>query len=102
LTRHFRRALSQEALRDVIRRERRSELAFEGLRVFDIRRWQIADKVLNQPVKGIKVSGQFPQDENGYLIVEQRTFQTPKHYLWPIPQSEVDQNINLNPNNSGW
>jgi hypothetical protein len=95
-------ALSQEALREVIRRERRSELAFEGLRVFDIRRWQIADEVLNQPVKGIKVSGQFPQDANGYLIVEQRTFQAPKHYLWPIPQSEVDQNINLNPNNPGW
>lgn len=95
-------ALSQEALREIIRRERRSELAFEGLRVFDIRRWQIADQVLNQPVKGIKVSGQFPQDENGYLIVEQRTFQAPKHYLWPIPQSEVDQNVNLNPNNPGW
>ena len=31
-----------------------------------------------------------------------RTFQAPKHYLWPIPQSEVDQNINLNPNNPGW
>jgi starch-binding outer membrane protein, SusD/RagB family len=95
-------ALLQESLREVIRRERRSELAFEGLRVFDIRRWQIADQVLNQPVKGIKVSGQFPQDENGYLIVEQRTFQAPKHYLWPIPQSEVDQNNNLNPNNPGW
>lgn len=95
-------ALSQEVLREVIRRERRSELAFEGLRVFDIRRWQIADQVLNQPVKGIKVSGQFPQDENGYLIVEQRTFQAPKHYLWPVPQFEVDQNVNLNPNNPGW
>lgn len=94
--------LSQDALRQVIRRERRSELAFEGLRVFDIRRWQIADQVLNEPVKGIKVSGQFPQDENGYLIVEQRTFQTPKHYLWPIPQFEIDQNNNLNPNNPGW
>jgi hypothetical protein len=99
---NFDPALSQEALREVIRRERRSELAFEGLRVFDIRRWKIADQVLNQPVKGIKVSGQFPQDENGYLIVEQRTFEAPKHYLWPIPQSEVDQNINLTPNNPGW
>jgi starch-binding outer membrane protein, SusD/RagB family len=94
--------LSQEGLREVIRRERRSELAFEGLRIFDIRRWQIAEEVLNQPVKGIKVSGQFPQDGNGNLLVEQRTFQAPKHYLWPIPQFEVDQNVNLNPNNPGW
>jgi hypothetical protein len=99
----FNAALSQAELQTVIRRERRSELAFEGLRVFDIRRWQIADQVLNQPVKGIKVSsGQFPQDANGYLIVEQRIFQAPKHYLWPIPQFEIDQNSNLNPNNPGW
>jgi hypothetical protein len=58
--------------------------------------------VLNQPVKGIKVSGQFPKDENNYLLVEQRTFETPKHYLWPVPQFEVDQNKNLLPNNTGW
>lgn len=94
--------LSQEAWREVIRTERRSELAFEGLRVFDIRRWQIADEVLNEPVKGIKVSGQFPQDENGFLIVEDRLFQDPRHYLWPIPQHELDQNENLYPNNTGW
>jgi starch-binding outer membrane protein, SusD/RagB family len=99
----FNAALSQAELQTVIRRERRSELAFEGLRIFDIRRWQIADQVLNEPVKGIKVSsGQFPQDANGYLVVEQRLFQAPKHYLWPIPQFEIDQNNNLNPNNTGW
>lgn len=99
---NFNAALGQSELREVIRRERRSELAFEGLRVFDIRRWGIAEIVLNEPVKGIKVSGQFPKDENGNLIVEQRTFESPKHYLWPVPQFEIDQNINLNPNNPGW
>jgi hypothetical protein len=95
-------ALNGDALQEIIRRERRSELAFEGLRVFDIRRWKISETVLNQPVKGIEVSGQFPKDENGYLIVEQRTFEAAKHYLWPVPQFEVDQNINLTPNNPGW
>lgn len=98
----FDATLSQDALREIIRRERRAELAFEGLRVFDIRRWQIADEVLNEPVRGINVSGQFPQDEKGFLIVEDRLFQSPRHYLWPVPQDELDQNQNLYPNNEGW
>jgi starch-binding outer membrane protein, SusD/RagB family len=99
----FNVALGQGDLREIIRRERRTELAFEGLRIFDIRRWKIAETVLNEPVKGIKVeSGQFPKDAYGYIIVQERTFQAPKHYLWPVPQYELDQNQNLNPNNPGW
>jgi len=99
----FDNSLSSDELREIIRRERRSEFAFEGLRIFDIRRWMISEIVLNEPVKGIKVeSGQFPKDENGNIIVEQRIFQAPKHYLWPIPQFEMDQNQALAPNNTGW
>jgi hypothetical protein len=98
----FDETISGDELRELIRRERRSELAFEGLRVFDIRRWQIADDVLSQPVKGIKVTGPFPQDANGNLMVEDRIFENPKHYLWPVPQFELDQNSNLYPNNTGW
>jgi hypothetical protein len=95
-------SLSSDALRTIIRRERRSELAFEGLHIYDIRRWRTAEIVLNEPVKGIKiVSGQFPQDEDGNVIVENRIFHA-KHYLWPIPQYEIDQNENLLPNNTGW
>jgi hypothetical protein len=98
----FDASLSQEEFRTIIRRERRTELAFEGLHIFDIRRWKTAEVVLNQPVKGIKIeSGQFPQDDQGNIIVENRIFQA-KHYLWPIPQYEIDQNENLLPNNSGW
>lgn len=95
-------ALTQAQLRDLIRRERRSELAFEGLRIFDIRRWKIADQVLNKPVRGIKVtSGAFNKDPNGYIIVENRGFSNPKHYLWPVPTFERDQNKNLG-QNQGW
>jgi starch-binding outer membrane protein, SusD/RagB family len=94
---------SQSTLREIIQRERRTELAFEGLRIFDIQRWGISDEVLSQPVKGIRVSSnQFNQDENGYLIVEDRKFESPKHLLWPVPQFEIDQNQNLLPNNQGW
>jgi starch-binding outer membrane protein, SusD/RagB family len=93
---------SQDQLRAIIRRERRAELAFEGVRVFDIRRWKIADVVLNRPVRGIKVSsGAFNKDANGYIIVENRIFTNPKHYLWPVPTFELDQNSNLG-QNTGW
>ncbi|HEY8920091.1 MAG TPA: RagB/SusD family nutrient uptake outer membrane protein [Chitinophaga sp.] len=98
----FNAALTQEQLRAVVRRERRAELAFEGLRVYDIRRWKIADQVLAKPVRGIKVtSGAFNRDPNGYIIVANRTFTNPKHYLWPVPTFERDQNKNLS-QNQGW
>ncbi|MFX1705956.1 RagB/SusD family nutrient uptake outer membrane protein [Chitinophaga sp. CC14] len=95
----FNAALNQDQQRLVIRRERRSELAFEGLRVYDIRRWKTADVVMNRPVRGIKVtSGAFNKDPNGYIIVENRLFTNPKHYLWPVPTVERDQNKNLSQN----
>src|SRR5699024_2551687 len=44
---------SQNELREIVRHERKVELAFEGLRYFDIRRWEIAPEVMNGPVRGI-------------------------------------------------
>lgn len=89
----------QDALRTIVRRERRAELAFEGVRALDIRRWKIADQVMNRPVRGIKVAGgAFRRDANGYIIVEDRVFTNPKHYLWPVPTFERDQNTNLGQN----
>ena len=40
----------QTSLRTLIRRERRVELALEGLRWYDIQRWQIGDQVMNGQV----------------------------------------------------
>lgn len=93
---------NQEAMREKIREERRHEFVAEHKRYFDILRWKIAEKVLNEPGYGIN------KDENapiGDYTVEQflgqnRTFDANKHYLWPIPQSARDKNPNLgqNPN----
>ena len=49
-------AVSVEAFRDVVKHERRIELAFEGHRYWDLLRWKDAETVLNQPVEGVKVS----------------------------------------------
>lgn len=91
---------SQAEMRDIVRHERLVELAFEGLRYIDIRRWKIAEKV----VPG-KLFGMTYADNNGNLqTIEiqsfEKTFNNPRDYLWPIPQKERDLNPNLtqNPN----
>lgn len=43
----------QAELRDVVRTERRIELAFEGKRYWDLIRWREASRLLNLPVRGI-------------------------------------------------
>jgi hypothetical protein len=90
---------TKDALINIVRNERRSELAMEGLRYKDIIRWKIADKVMNGYCHGLK-TGDVVNADNGYIRVENRTFNAEKHYLWPIPQSERDLNKNLtqNPN----
>jgi hypothetical protein len=81
-----------------VRYERRAELAFEGLRLFDIRRWKIAEQVMPTPV----VTGISYLDATGTLRTatvpaSARAF-PPRDYLWPIPQSELDLNANLKQN----
>jgi len=71
---------TQESLRELVRRERRVELAFEGHRLYDIKRWKIADKVMNGPVYGAKI----PDREELYYV-ETRRFNPERDYVWPIP-----------------
>jgi hypothetical protein len=89
-------SLSKEDMREIIRRERRSELAVEGLRIFDIRRWEMAENVLN----GYPHGAQFgePGIDNGYIRLDQRSFNPDRDYLWAIPQSQRDLNPNLTQN----
>jgi hypothetical protein len=92
-------AASQSELIQIIRNERRTELALEGHRHKDIFRWKIADEVLNGWSHGIKTNDAVGTD-NGYVRIENRKFDANKHYLWPIPQAERDlnQNLSQNPN----
>jgi hypothetical protein len=89
---------SQSDLRTIIRRERRCELAFEGLRIFDIRRWKTAQAVLNGWVHGAQYGD--PTVDNGFVRVSNRIFDPTRDYLWPIPTYELEQNSHLtqNPN----
>jgi len=80
---------------NIIRRERRAELAMEGLRTDDIRRWKIGETTMNGYAHGAKFGD--PAVDNGYIRAQQRTF-TAKDYLWPIPASEIGLNPNLSQN----
>jgi hypothetical protein len=83
--------LSQAEMRDRIRNERRIELAFEEHRVWDLRRWMLAETVLSAPLEGMQITKN-PDDSFSYakVTVENRVF-TSKMYLYPIPQSELSK-----------
>ncbi|SHM82671.1 RagB/SusD family nutrient uptake outer membrane protein [Chitinophaga sp. CF418] len=93
----------QAALRDAVRRERHVEFPMEDNRLFDIRRWKVAETVMSGPVYGILNNfDQTRQDYGKHVLVEQRSFNAGRDYLWPVPQSETALNPNALPNNSGW
>ncbi|GAB4021824.1 RagB/SusD family nutrient uptake outer membrane protein [Spirosoma koreense] len=92
---------SQAELRAIVRRERAVEFAFEGLRLFDIRRWKIAETVLPGPVYGITYKAAGGALTTIQVVGVNRTFDKSRHYLWPIPQKERTLTPTLT-QNPGW
>ena len=91
---------NKEGMRDIIQQERLIELAFEGQRYWDLRRWKKAVDELNKPVTGWDLS---QEDASAYYrekVIYNQTFTT-KDYLWPIPESELLSNKKIN-QNPGW
>ena len=78
----------KEDMAERIRRERAFELAGEGQRYWDLKRWGL----LEQSVKNAT-------DIFGDLMYT-RTYQD-RHKLWPIPLVEMERNLNLT-QNPGW
>jgi hypothetical protein len=83
---------------NIIRRERRTELAMEGIRTEDIRRWKLSEVVLNGYAHGARFGD--PTVDNGYIQAQKRQFDPTKNYLWPVPYNETqkDPNLGQNPN----
>lgn len=86
-------------MREVIQNERRIEMAFEEQRFWDIRRWRLAEDVFAQPLKGMSIVKSLSQVVYTEVDVLTINFEE-KHYLFPIPYSEVIKNRNMiqNPN----
>lgn len=92
-------SMSKEEFRERLREERFIELAFEGQREWDLRRWGIATQVLSQPVYKMEVirnaDGTFSYQKQK---LEERYFQS-RMNLYPIPQRDVNNGLTQNP---GW
>ncbi|GHT31845.1 membrane protein [Bacteroidia bacterium] len=90
---------NQTELRKIVRRERMVELALEGHRLYDIRRWHIGEEVIPGTVKGMT----YESTPGGALVTVEmsgyvKEFKPDRHYLWPIPFREIDLNPNLKQN----
>lgn len=87
--------LTKDQMRTRIRHERRVELAFEEHRHWDIRRWKIAENVLNGTLHGMQIK------TNGtgftYTIVPAQvvTFNAGRMYRYPFPYAEVISNKSI-------
>ncbi len=80
---------SKEALRNAIRQERKVELALEGVRYLDIRRWKTAPDVMKN-IYNLKNS-----------LAQERIWDN-KLYLMPVPQSQMDLSYGVLVQNPGY
>ncbi|WP_316741515.1 RagB/SusD family nutrient uptake outer membrane protein [Pedobacter antarcticus] len=102
--------MDQASLRTFIRHERRIELAGEGLRYFDVLRWKIGEKVLLGNIYTVDASAGIAAlpitggKKNTYprSVIEDRYFNSPKFYYWPIPQSAIDASKGVLKQNALW
>lgn len=95
--------LSQQALRDAIRRERAVELAFEEHRYWDVRRWKTAGQegvmkgdMLGLRLRPISGSSEFHFEQ---VVFEKRVWED-KMYLYPFPNGEIYKQYLVQ--NPGW
>jgi hypothetical protein len=70
----------------IVEHERRVELAFEGLRLFDLYRWKELDKAVANIENERTMYG---------LAYEARKFNGERDYVWPLPTAELDTNKKL-------
>jgi len=86
---------TRDGLREIIHQERLIELAFEGHRFWDLRRWKKAAAYLNAPITGWNMQG---ENANSYYQVNtvwQQRFIAPRDYFWPLSETAVIQNAKL-------
>lgn len=99
-----RQTASKEEFMEFVRHERMVELAGEGFRYWDLRRWRLAEEVINgKNVHGVKIT----KTDSGFNYEHvdadngnKRIFYD-RYYHFAIPESERSKNP-LCDNNQGW
>ena len=93
--------LSAADFKTKLENERFVELAFEGHRFFDVRRWKEAEKYF-KTIYGVEIiknsDGTFTENKK---VVQNRQWDD-KMYLFPIPQSEILKSGGVLTQNPGW
>lgn len=92
--------LRQDGLRTIIQRERLIELAFEGQRFWDIRRWKTAMDQYKTPIESWDLTQREAEYYYRKKVLFNQTF-TMKDYFWPIKTNDLIVNPNLE-QNIGW
>jgi len=94
---------TQAGLRSIIHQERDIEMSFEGSRFWDLRRWKEAAQTLNANITGWNRMGTAQNPQLFYTITTffNMQFISPRDYLWPIAESDLQVNENL-VQNPGW
>lgn len=72
--------------REAVRAERRLELALEGQRLFDLRRWGIAATAINGYLTGV---GGGREDTRRLYLANAEAF-TARHQLYPLPNIQIE------------
>ncbi|MBC9933530.1 RagB/SusD family nutrient uptake outer membrane protein [Chitinophaga qingshengii] len=85
---------SKEGLREIIHRERRIELCFEGRSGWDLRRWKEMLTVLSNPIQGWSI---FQNSNSGFYTLQTLFIPavTVKDYFWPLSDGAMSNNPNL-------
>jgi hypothetical protein len=91
---------TKDGLREIIQQERTIELAFEGQRFWDLRRWKKAHVELNQVIRGWDITQQEPEAYYREVVLWNQRFGV-KDYLMPIKLTELQTNNHLT-QNPGW
>lgn len=91
----------KEGLREIIQQERLIELALEGQRFWDLKRWKRAGAELNNPIYGWDVVQEDYENYNRRVLLFNQKFNAPRDYLWPLAENRLIINPNL-VQNPGW
>ncbi|HHV86132.1 MAG TPA: RagB/SusD family nutrient uptake outer membrane protein [Petrimonas sp.] len=89
-------------LRNKIRHERRIELAFEGHRFFDVRRWKILEEVSTKQILGMQIRKAQNGDKSYDIKVVAPVAYYEQHLKLPIPRTEIDKSGGALIQNTGY
>jgi hypothetical protein len=93
--------LTKRGLREIIRQERKIELACEGHYYWDSHRWKTAAKEQKRLIQGWNVSASDVNEYYTVTTVYTQSFTSPRDYFAPIPDSDLEKNPQL-VQNQGW